>query len=471
MDRFARRIAALRSTLGFALVVAPTLLRVVPPVLGLAAFAAPRTLHAGPAVTVYTRDLGFVRETRTMTLESTRDTVRLPDVSERLDFSSVRLVPAGGARVARLAYRWDVASGDGVLERARGSRVRVAMRGDRIVEGDLIAVDGSWLTVREDGGAVHTLARTAVEDVRILGVRDLALRPAIEAVIEAERRGRLEGELSYLTGGLSWSAEHTLVRTSESRGQWSANVNVENTTGRDFVDATLKLVAGDPSRVGPAPPMPAPGRAMMMEMSMAQKEADLSEQTFSEYHLYTLGKFATLRDHETQKLTMIEPRSIGTAPRYLYRGGDPRGVRAQIEIVNDAKGGLGVPLPAGRVRIYDADPDGDLQFIGESAIRHTPEGEKVTLEVGSAFDLAAERRELYNKRITDREREYAVEIKLRNRKKAAVTIVVEEGVGGDVDITQPSHPFTRKDANTIQFEVPIPAGKEVAVRYTARVRY
>jgi hypothetical protein len=471
MERFTRRLAALRSTIGFALVFAPTLLRVVPPALGLALFAVPRVVHAGPAVTVYSHDLGFVRENRTLTLESARDTVRVPDVSERLDFSSVRLVLEGGARVARLAYRWDVASGDGVLEHARGGRVRISLRGDRIVEGALIAVDGSWLTVREDDGAIHTLARAAVEDVRIVGVRDLALRPALEAVIDAERRGRVNAELSYLTGGLSWSAEHTLVRTSESRGNWSAVVNVENTTGRDYVDATLKLVAGDPSRVSAPGPVPMAGRAMMMEMSMAKQDADVSEQTFSEYHLYTLGRFATLRDRETQRLTMIEPRSIATAPRYLYRGGDPRGVRAQLEIVNDRKSGLGMPLPAGRVRIYDTDPDGDLQFVGESTIRHTPEDEKVTLEVGIAFDLAAERRELYNKRISDREREYAVEIKLRNRKKAPVTIVVEEGVGGDIDITQPSHPFTRKDANTIQFEVNVPAGKEVAVRYTARVRY
>jgi hypothetical protein len=208
-----------------------------------------------------------------------------------------------------------------------------------------------------------------------------------------------------------------------------------------------------------------------MDVAMAQKEADFSEQSFSEYHLYTLDRPATLRDKESQRLSMLEPRSIATAPRYLYQGGDSRGVRAQIEVVNDSKSGLGRPLPAGRVRIYDTDPHGDLQFIGESRIGHTPEGEKVTLEVGSAFDLAAERREVSSRRISDREREYTVEILLRNRKKSAVTIVVEEGVGGDTEISQPTHPFTRKDANTIRFEVPVPAGREVKVGYTARVRY
>src|SRR5215510_14279438 len=90
-------------------------------------FAIPAS--AGPALTVYSQDLGFVREARALELAGARDTVRLPDVGERLDFSSVRLVPEGGARVARLAYRFDAASGDAVIDRARGSRVRVASRG------------------------------------------------------------------------------------------------------------------------------------------------------------------------------------------------------------------------------------------------------------------------------------------------------------------------------------------------------
>src|SRR5262245_60698367 len=196
---------------------------------------------AGPRVTVYSQDLGYVRESRDLELGGSRDTVRLTGVSERLDFASVRLVPAeAGARVTRLAFRNDVASGDGLVDRARGGRVRVVSRGDRITEGMLVASDPSWLVVRADDGGLHTLARAAVEDVRIAKPRaTLSLRPTLEAVIEGGRRGRGTAELSYLTGGLSWSAEHVLVRRAESAGVWSTEVTVENQTGRDYVDATL----------------------------------------------------------------------------------------------------------------------------------------------------------------------------------------------------------------------------------------
>ena len=426
---------------------------------------------AGPKVTVYTRDLGFVRETRSLDIGGARDTVRIEDVPARLDFTSVRLDPAGDTKVARLAWRYDVASGDALIEHALGRRVRITSRGDRATEGMLVSADGSWLVVRADDGTLNSVARPALETVRLSNpAGDIALRPALEAVLEGGKRGKLQADLSYLTGGLSWSAEHVCVRKGESAATWSADVTVQNETGRDFNDATLKLVAGEPRRETPMPVPVAEGRmTMMMKAADAGGEV-LQEQGFADYHLYTLPRPATLRDRESQRLTMIEPRPIKLEPRYLYRGGAP-GVTTQLIVMNDAASGLGVPLPGGRVRFYETDAAGDLQFTGESTIPHTAQGEKLTLDVGQAFDLAAERREMSQRRISDREREYSVEIKLRNRKKSDVAIVVEEGVPGDCDILQKTHEFTRKDANTLEFKVPVAAGKEVVLGYTARVRY
>ncbi len=439
-------------------------------VLGLSLLSAGLAL-AGPSLTIYTRDLGFVRETRTLELAGTRDTARLSDLPERLDFTSLRLVPGGGAKVTRLAYRWDVASGDAFLVNSIGQRVSVISKGERVTEGTLAASDDSWLVVRADDGSLTTLSRAAVEAVRLAKPpARRSRRPALEAVVEGARRGRTEAELSYLTGGLSWSAEHTVVRDGERAATWSAAVTVENSTGRDYVDATLKLVAGEPKRTAAAP-MPRAGYAKAMAVASEMADgADLSEAGFSEYHLYSLGRPATLRGSEQQSLTMLEPRAVKVTPRYVYRGGDARGVMSQMVIVNAKDDGLGVPLPAGRVRFYEPDADGVPQFTGESNIRHTPEGEKLELEVGSAFDLAAERAMLSSRRISNTEREYAVRIKLRDRKKSDVTIVVQESVGGDTEIIQRTHPFTRKDANTIEFTIPVKAGQEVVLEYTARVR-
>ena len=430
--------------------------------------AAPAAAAPPAAVTIYTRDLAFVRETRTFDLRSARDTVRLGNVPDRIDVSSVWLAPAGKARVTRLAYRFDVASGDRLLEVARGARVRASLRDNRTVEGTLVGADGAWVMIRTDDRALESVSRAAIDELRFAPApAGLAFEPALEAVVEGGS-GRTEAELAYLTGGLSWSAEHSLLRTSETGGQWTSTVAIENTSGRTFEVPRLALVAGEPRREAPMAPPVALGRGM--ELSMAAAKADFGEQSFAEYHLYTLDRPALLRDRETQNLVMLETRPVKLTPRYLYRGGGSV-VTSQLELTNSGASGLGVPIPEGRVRMYENDAGGARHFTGENRIRPTAEGEKLTLDVGTAFDLVAERREVTNRRISDREREYQIEIKLRNRKKNDVTVVVEEPVAADHEVIQKSHPFTLKDAATLRFDIAVPAGKESILTYTVRARW
>jgi hypothetical protein len=443
------------------------------PGIALALALIPALAAAGPSLTLYTSDLGLVKESRALEYRGGRDTLRLEGVSNRLDASSLRLVPSSG-KLGRLAYRFDVATGDGLLEKAIGSRVRVVSKtGERVTEGTLLSVDGSWLVVRGDDGALSTLSREAMQEIRLAKPdASLSLKPAIEAVVEGAKKGSGTAELQYLTGGLSWSAEHTLVRTGETSAQWSAVVRVENTTGRDYRDANVKLIAGEVSRAGEPMPMAAAPRAMMKASAMAMDAGGApSEQAFSDFHLYTLPGVVTLRDRESQTLVLLEPRSVVVKPLYVYRGGNASGVQWKLEMVNSAKDGAGAPLPAGRVRCYAPDADKDLQLTGETTVRHTAVDEKVTLDMGYAFDLAAERKQQTERRVSDREREYSVEIKLRNRKTVDATIQVEEPANGDTDVTKSSIPVTRDEAGLLKFTVPVAAGKEVVLTYTAHQRW
>lgn len=432
--------------------------------------ATPTLALAGPSLTLYTSDLGLVKETRSLEFRGARDTLRLEGVSSRLDPSALRVVPSSG-RLARLAYRWDVATGEGLIEHAIGARVRVVSKNDRVSEGTLLSADGGWLVVRGDDGALAMLARDAMQEVRLARPdAGLSQKPAIEAVVEGAKRGSGTAELQYLTGGLSWSAEHTLVRTGETSAQWSAVVRVENTTGRAYEDARVKLIAGDVSRVNRS--VPRPEMDMMMKVSSAAMAgAAPAEESFSDYHLYTLPGTVTLRDRESQTLVLLEPKPVAVTPRYTYRGGNPSVVAAQLEILNSAKDGVGAPIPAGRVRCYAPDSDKDLQLTGETNVRHTAVDEKLTLELGYAFDLAAERHVSAEHRTSDREREFTVEIKLRNRKAVDATIGVEEPASGDTEVLRSSLPASRAEANLIKFTVPVPAGKEVVLTYTARQRW
>lgn len=438
----------------------------------LLAVLAPAAASAAPSLTLYTRDLGFVREDRVLEAGARGDTVTLAEVPERLDFASVRLVPEGGARVSRLAFRYDVATGDALIQNAKGRRVRVTSRGDRATEGVLVGTDGGYVVVRADDGTVTAVAVAALETVRLVDPPPaLAVRPSLEAVV-AGLRGRTGAELSYLTGGLSWTAEHTVVRRGESAATWSTRVTVDNQTGVTWENANVKLVAGEPRRVAP-PVIPYAVRNQAKEMLAAAADgAEMSQEAFADYHLYTLARPATLRDREMQSLGMYDPREVKTAARYFYRSNDPRGVTAQVEIRNTDAAGLGMPLPAGRVRFYQADASGAVQFTGETTIGHTAERETLMLDVGTAFDLVAERRIVQNRRLSDREREISVEVSLRNRKSSGVTIVVQENLGGgEIEVLKSSLPPRRRDANTLEFDVPVAAGRAVTLGYTYRVRY
>ena len=208
-----------------------------------------------------------------------------------------------------------------------------------------------------------------------------------------------------------------------------------------------------------------------MELAMAPAN-DFAEETFFEYHLYTLERTTTIADRETKQVTLFPTASTPVKKIYEYDGQrDAKKVRVILEAENREDRGMGMPLPAGKVRVYKRDARGDLQFVGEDMISHTPRNEKVRLGVGSAFDVVAERVVLSNDRISDRVTEQSIEVKIRNRKEERIEVLVIDHAWGDWEIRQSSLPGIKKDANTAEFRVPVGPDEEVALTYTLRIRY
>ncbi len=204
-------------------------------------------------------------------------------------------------------------------------------------------------------------------------------------------------------------------------------------------------------------------------MAAAPQSAGFEEQPFFEYHLYTLDRRTTLADRETKQLSLFPSATAPVKKIYEYNGQrDAKGVRVILETENRKEQGLGMPLPAGKVRVYKKDPSGNLQFVGEDRINHTPRNEKIRLTVGRAFDVVGERKEMGQNRISDRVMERTVEVRIRNRKDEKVQVVVQEPMYGDWTITKSSVPSTRKDENTAEFVLDVPSDQEVVLTYTVR---
>jgi hypothetical protein len=236
-----------------------------------------------------------------------------------------------------------------------------------------------------------------------------------------------------------------------------------------FPESGLKLVAGDVHRVEQRGRRIARPKELVMETA---GEPQFEERALFEYHVYSLTRKTTLRNNQIKQLSLFPSTRTQAEKLFVFDGRiTGKKIRVNMEFVNRKRAGLGIPLPAGKIRVYKEDADGVLEFIGEDRIDHTPVDEKVRILLGNAFDLTGERVQKSVKKISDRAREESVEITLKNHKKEDVEILIVEHIYGDWSITRSSHPVKKKDAWTLEARIRVPAGGESVFDYTALIRW
>jgi len=146
-------------------------------------------------------------------------------------------------------------------------------------------------------------------------------------------------------------------------------------------------------------------------------------------------------------------------------------VQVFYKFKNEDKAGLGMPLPAGTIRVYQADSRGGSLFVGEDRIDHTPKDETISLHIGNAFDIVAERKQTDYKKLSDRLYEFEYEITLRNHKDTPITVEVNEPIGGDWEMVSSTYKFAKTAAFAAQFQVPVDKDGTSVLKYRVRVRY
>lgn len=327
------------------------------------------------------------------------------------------------------------------------------------------------------------------------------LQPVLTWLIETARPGRLNAELSYVTQGLDWEATYNVVQGATSQALdlvgW---VTIHNTSGETFENTRIKLMAGTVNKLQPAygivggAPYGVAGGVGGGVFGQLGSAPPVTQSPFDEYHLYDLHRAVTLRNRETKQLEFIRESGIQATRYYVYDGLriDPnqyngwnpdmlrqdRGlgtlnrhtISVMRKIVNSQANHLGVPLPAGRMRFYRQDQDGNLEFLGENQIKHTPADETLRIVTGNAFDLTGERRRTnFTVDMARNMADESFEIRLRNHKSKPVEIrVVEHLYRGDSwEISQNSNAFVKMDSHTIEFRVQTPPGGEKILTYTA----
>ena len=320
------------------------------------------------------------------------------------------------------------------------------------------------------------------------------LKPTLSWLLQGDHPGTTNAEFSYVTGGMSWHADYNVVAPENGNMLDMVGwVTLDNQTGKTFPNARIKLMAGDVNKLQPQGGFSMNGNFAMRVEAAAAPVPAVTERTFDEYHLYTLERPTTLYDRETKQVEFVRASAIPSQRIYVYDGvkidqnyrnyameniremenfglqSNPK-IWAMVEFKNSKENHLGMPLPKGRVRFYRRDTDGQLEFIGENMIDHTPSDETIRLYTGNVFDAVGERKRT-NYRIERGQHwlDETFEITLRNHKKEPIEVRVVEHLyrWTNWEITQSSDQFKKLDSQTVEFRVPVQPNKEEVVTYTA----
>ncbi|MEO5695280.1 MAG: hypothetical protein ABIQ72_19235 [Usitatibacter sp.] len=440
----------------------------------------------------------LIREERSFALKGGRNLLRVSDVPALIDPTTVAfmsLTDPKSTRVVEQSFEFDLTSTNKLLSRFLDREITVdAARGTGVesIGGTLVGTQGGLILKQPDGSIRIVENHNGIKLPSLPG--GLISKPTLVWDVETATAGNHNARFAYQTGGMTWWADYNITYSDAAGGckldvgSW---VTLVNQSGASYNDARLKLIAGDVQRAQTRPQsMPAPA---MAARAMVKEESGFAEKAFFEYHLYTLGRTTSLPDNSTKQIELFPTSTgvncektllyVGQAGNYFNYGSpmtdrnygvqSNRKVDVYLRFKNAKDNQLGVPLPAGKIRVSKLDPsDKSLEFIGEDLIDHTARDETVQIKLGSAFDVVGERRQV-DFRIDTSARwiEEDIEVKVRNQKPdEASTVLVKENLyrWSNWSVIRKSQEFTREDSRTIIFPVKLAPKAEAVIRYTVR---
>jgi len=434
-------------------------------------------------------------------LAAGRQTAIVENVAQQIDTTSVRFRPlsdASGLSLLEQNYRFDLISPVAILARAVGTQIKFI----RYENGNAVTLEGTLLSaptaiVSNNGSNYQTYNGMVIKDsktgeivldpvgtVVVKNIPDgLISKPSLLWDLQADKAGRQEIELSYITQGMNWTSDYVLTLNDGNRADLQGWATLTNSSGTEYKNAKLKLLAGDVNRVQQNRPEAMAAAGAVLRMTKADS---FQEESLFEYHLYTLQRPTTLQNNETKQVSLLEGagvpytrKLIVDATRNFGRYYPSEGAigegniqpQVRVEFENKLKNGLGMPMPAGRIRVYQRDKGGSIQFIGEDQIGHTPKDESISLVLGRAFDVVSSRKRTNFRRINDRAFSESFEIEVRNRKDTAEVVHVVERHYSDWKVTDKNQEFVKVDSDTMDFTVNLKANEVKKVIYTVETRW
>jgi hypothetical protein len=463
-----------------------------------------------PALTIYNQNFFVAREHLPLDLKPGPNRIEYTGIAAHVEPDSVILRdPTGRAlQILEQNYRNDPISQELLLSFYEGKTIEFLVQPGQVVKGKVVRSGyvPSFGYAQGYQQPTYTQPIIEVDGVLRFGLPgqplfpalsgDSILKPTLSWLLETDKPGAFEGELSYVSGGMNWHADYNLVVADGSANQTNLVdlvgwITMQNQSGKTFENAQIKLMAGDVNKLVAA------GMPMAKAMNGAMRMADeamapvVQEKSFDEFHLYTLQRTTTLHDQETKQVEFVSATGLHSQRLYIYDGAqlaqytyyNPEQIRQDTnygtqsnpkvwvmqEFNNSEANHLGIPLPKGRLRFYRRDTDGHLEFVGENTIDHTPKDETLRIYTGNAFDIVGERKRTnFHVESSQHWMDESFEIRVRNHKKEPAKVRVVEHLYrcNNWKLTDQSTPSHNTDAQTVEFPVTVKPDGETVVTYT-----
>lgn len=440
-------------------------------------------------ITVYNSDLALIRDVRELRLPSGIFPLKFMDIAASVNPATVHfrsLSDAGKLAVLEQNYEYDLLEPQKLLSKYAGREI--TLQRQRTVNGTTEWEDVRATLIANNNGPVWRIGGDIVTGFPAGTFRfpelpgNLYDRPTLLWTLDNSGPQRQRVEASYLANRISWSADYVLtVSRSETSADLNGWVTLVNNSGTGFENARVQLVAGELNRARPELQYQA---MEMLSRADAPAAAPMRQEAFNEYHLYTLQRRTSLNNNQSKQVSLFSATRVPLAKTYVvdgqayyYRQAQRPGapLKDPVQVIykfkNDEKSSLGMPLPAGTVRVYQSDSDNNVLYAGEDRIGHTPKDEEVRLHTGNAFDLVAERKQSDFRLLAANLCEMEYQITLRNHKDVPVTVEVNEPIGGDWEMLRSTFPAAKTAAFAAQFNVPVAKDGTSVLRYRVRVRW
>ena len=413
-------------------------------------------------VTIYNGDTAFVKEKKEIDLKNGSNIFEYTNVASQIDPTSVLVEDPTNSKITLLEqqYKYDLISSSNLLDKYLGKEITITDREGQNYTGKQLSHDENGIILERNDGSVVALKASKVEFPNTSG---LITKPTLVWQIYSPISGKRNLLLSYLTGGLSWSANYVIKTSTDStKADIRSWINIDNKAGTTFENAKLKLVAGEIHRVSNIMPM------MYIKSARVGStlHEDISETPIFEYHLYSIEKPTTLINNQAKQISLFSADSVPIQKELVFDSSKGNKVQIILSIENSEAKGLGKPFPKGIVRVYQPDLDGQLQFLGEDKIDHIPKDKKIKVTLGNAIDVVGKQTQTGFEQVSNNVQRSSYKIEFNNSKPEAQDVTAVGHFSGDWEITKSSDPYEKIDAFTAEFRVSVHANGTKTILYT-----